>query len=78
MLGILGLDSSMGVALCVMSIGSGALIASHANDAQFWAVMEGTGMTPVQGYKTQTLGTLVQGVCAMVGVYILYLIFLVF
>ena len=78
MLGILGLDSSIGVALCVMSIGSGALIASHANDAQFWAVMEGTAMTPVQGYKTQTLGTLIQGLCGIAGVYILSIIFLGF
>jgi GntP family gluconate:H+ symporter len=76
MLGILGLNTSVGVALCVMSIGSGALIASHANDAQFWAVMEGTGMTPAQGYKTQTLGTLVQGLCSIVGVFILSLILL--
>ena len=78
MLSILGLDTSVGVALCVMSIGSGALIASHANDAQFWAVMEGTGMTAVQGYKTQTLGTLVQGLCGIVGVYILSIMFLGF
>jgi GntP family gluconate:H+ symporter len=32
-------------------------------------------MTPDQGYKTQTMATLVEGVCAMVGIFVLYLIF---
>jgi len=30
-------------------------------------------MTPEQGYKTQTMGTLVEGLCGMVGVVILSL-----
>ncbi|MCL1827047.1 MAG: hypothetical protein FWG20_03300, partial [Candidatus Cloacimonetes bacterium] len=45
------------------------------NDSYFWVVTNFGGMTPEQGYKTQTLGTLVQGVCSMIGVFIFSLIF---
>jgi len=78
MLGILGLDSNIGVALCVMSIAAGSMTVSHANDSYYWVVTNFGGMTPQQGYKTQTLGTLVEGLCGIVGVYIMKVIFLGF
>jgi len=76
MLGILGLDSSIGVALCVMSIAAGSMTVSHANDSYYWVVTNFGGMTPQQGYRTQTLGTLVEGLCGIAGVFILKIIFL--
>jgi GntP family gluconate:H+ symporter len=75
MLDILGLDSPTRTALCVMAIASGSLIVSHANGSYFWLVTNMGGMTPQQGYKTQTLGSFVLGVCSMTGVFILSLIF---
>ena len=75
MLSVLGLDSPARTALCVMAIAAGAMTVSHANDSYFWVVTNFGGMTPDQGYKTQTLGTLVQGLCGMIGVFILSLIF---
>jgi GntP family gluconate:H+ symporter len=56
-----------------MAIGAGAMTVSHANDSYFWVVTNFGGMTPDQGYKTQTAATLVEGVCGMVGVFILSL-----
>ena len=76
MLGILGLESPVGIALCVMSIAAGSMTVSHANDSYFWVVTNFGGMTPQQGYRTQTLGTLVQGFCGIAGVFILKIIFL--
>jgi GntP family gluconate:H+ symporter len=76
MLGILGLESPVGIALCVMSIAAGSMTVSHANDSYYWVVTNFGGMTPQQGYKTQTLGTLVEGLCGIAGVFILKLIFL--
>ncbi len=56
-----------------MAIGAGAMTVSHANDSYFWVVTNFGGMTPEQGYKTQTLGTLVSGLSAMVGIVLLSL-----
>ena len=75
MLGVLGLDTPVRAALCVMAIAAGSMTVSHANDSYFWVVTNFGGMTPEQGYKTQTLGTLVHGICGMIGVFILTLIF---
>jgi GntP family gluconate:H+ symporter len=75
MLGVLGLDTPARGALCVMAIAAGAMTVSHANDSYFWVVTNFGGMTPEQGYKTQTFGTLVHGLCGMIGVFIFSLIF---
>jgi GntP family gluconate:H+ symporter len=71
----LGLDSEFARALTVMAIGAGAMTVSHANDSYFWVVTNFGGMTPEQGYKTQTMATLVEGLCAMIGIFALYVLF---
>ncbi|MDR1575065.1 MAG: GntP family permease [Treponema sp.] len=74
LLGVLNLDSPARTALTVMAIGAGAMTVSHANDSYYWVVTNFGGMTPDQGYKTQTTATLIEGVCGMIGVFILSLI----
>ena len=73
LMGALGMSSPAMAALCVIAIGAGAMTVSHANDSYFWVVTNFGEMTPEQGYKTQTLGTLVEGLCSMAGVFILSL-----
>ena len=73
LLGMLGFTSTASVALVVMAIGAGAMTVSHANDSYFWVVTNFGEMTPDQGYKTQTLLTLVMGLASMVGIFILSL-----
>ena len=75
LLGAMGLDTPAKTALAVMAIGAGAMTVSHANDSYFWVVTNFGQMTPEQGYKTQTTLTLVLGLSAMVGIFILSLIF---
>ena len=75
LLGTLGLDSPVRTALTVMAIAAGSMTVSHANDSYFWVVTNFGKMSPEQGYKTQTTATLVEGLCAMAGVFILSLIF---
>ena len=75
LLGAMGLDTPAKAALAVMAIGAGAMTVSHANDSYFWVVTNFGQMTPDQGYKTQTTLTLVLGLSAMVGIFILSLIF---
>ncbi len=73
MLPALGFATPAQAALVVMAIGAGAMTVSHANDSYFWVVTNFGGMTPEQGYKTQTFGTLVSGLSAMVGIVLLSL-----
>ena len=75
MMASLGLDTPALGALTVMAIGAGAMTVSHANDSYFWVVTNFGQMTPDQGYKTQTLLTLVLGVSAMIGIFVLSLFF---
>ena len=72
----LGLESSTARALVVAAIGSGAMIASHANDSYFWVVTQFSGMTVKQGYRLQTTGTLVVGICSAFSVWIVSLLVL--
>lgn len=69
----LGLDAAMAKALVVVAIGSGAMIASHANDSYFWVVTQMSGMNVNQGYRLQTTGTFVVGICSAIAVWLLSL-----
>ena len=73
LMSVLGMDSVVMSALCVMAIGAGAMTVSHANDSYFWVVTNFGEMTPEEGYKAQTVATLVEGICAMIGIFILSL-----
>ena len=71
----MGLNTPALAALTVLAIGAGAMTVSHANDSYFWVVTNFGKMKPEQGYKTQTMLTLVMGVSAMIGIFILSLFF---
>jgi len=69
----LGFESSAARALVVVAIGSGAMIASHANDSYFWVVTQMSHMNVNQGYRLQTIGTLVVGLMSALAVWLLSL-----
>lgn len=71
----LGLATPVRAALTVMAIGAGSMTVSHANDSYFWVVTNFGDMTPEQGYKTQTLCTLVLGIASMAEIFLLSLVF---
>lgn len=72
----LGLDSEMARAMVVVAVGSGAMIASHANDSYFWVVTQMSNMSVNQGYRLQTIGTLVVGICTSLTVWLISLMIL--
>lgn len=76
MLDSLGLGSELGRTLTVMAIGAGAMTVSHANDSFFWVVSRFSRMSVSLAYRAQTLATLVQGVTAMLLVYLMSLVLL--
>jgi len=63
-------------ALVVLAIGAGAMVVSHANDSYFWVVANFSDMKVEQAMKLQTLGSLVTGIGALLGVLILSLFFM--
>ena len=75
MMASLGLGTPALGALTVMAIGAGAMTVSHANDSYFWVVTNFGDMTPDQGYKTQTVLTLVMGVASIIGIFLVSLFF---
>jgi GntP family gluconate:H+ symporter len=72
----LGLGGDHARALAVVAIGAGSMVVSHANDSYFWVVTQFSHMNVRQGYKLQTLGTLVEGTAAAAGLYVLSLMLL--
>lgn len=71
----LGFITQIDAALAVVAIGAGAMTVSHANDSYFWVVTSFGGLTPQDGYRTQTMMTLVAGLAAMSEVFLLCMIF---
>ncbi|CZE45908.1 GntP family permease [Campylobacter geochelonis] len=74
MMSALGLTSSFAAALTVMAIGCGAMTVSHANDSYFWVVSNFSHMSAQQGYRTQSLLTLIMGVVGAISVYVVWLV----
>ncbi|SFR37081.1 predicted D-glycerate permease [Robiginitalea myxolifaciens] len=70
MLADLGLTSETDKALSVVALGAGSAVISHANDSFFWVVTQMSGMDVRTGYRLFSLGTLVLGTTAALGVFI--------
>jgi GntP family gluconate:H+ symporter len=72
----LGLAGPTARALVVVAIGAGSMVVSHANDSYFWVVTGLSKMSVKQGYRLQTLGTLVEGSTAAVVLWLVSLLVL--
>ncbi len=70
----IGFTTPVHAALTVVAIGAGAMTVSHANDSYFWVVTNFGDMEVKDGYKTQTLGTLLVGIAGFINVWLLSLI----
>jgi GntP family gluconate:H+ symporter len=72
----MGFTSEIAKSLVVMSISSGAMVISHANDSFFWVVTQMSRMDVKTGYKLQSLGTLIIGISAGLVTWIISLIYI--
>lgn len=72
----LGLDTPNGQLLCVLAMGAGSMMISHANDAYFWVISKFSGLEMKTMLKVYSLATLFMGLTALATVYILSLIML--
>lgn len=64
MLTPLGLGADDGRALAALAVGAGAMTVSHVNDEYFWLVTQTARLSPLRGFATLSLGTLLQGAVA--------------
>ena len=69
----LGMTTPIDAVLVVMAIGAGAMTVSHANDSYFWVVTNFGGLTPQNGYKTQTAATFIMGTVSIITLFIISL-----
>ena len=76
MMAAMGMTTPFAASLVVMAIGAGAMTVSHANDSYFWVVTNFGKLKVQDGYKTQTLLTLIMGLSSIVGIFLVSKIFL--
>jgi len=67
----LGLDTPNGHLLCVLAMGAGSMMISHANDAYFWVIAKFSGLELKTMLKVYSVATLLMGLTSLAMVYIL-------
>ena len=72
----LGLDSENGKLLCVLSMGAGSMMISHANDAYFWVISKFSGLDMRPMLKVYSIASIWMGLVTWGVVYILSLMIL--
>jgi gluconate:H+ symporter, GntP family len=58
LLPVLGLGSANGHLLCVLSMGTGSMMISHANDAYFWVIARFSSLEPRHMFRLYTPATI--------------------
>lgn len=71
LLPVLGLDSDNGRLLCMLALGGGSMMISHANDAYFWVISKFSGLEMNPMLKVYSGATILMGVVTFAIVYLL-------
>jgi len=71
LLPVLGLDSESGKLLCVLAMGAGSMMISHANDAYFWVIAKFSGLDMKTMLRVYSVATILMGITSFAMVYIL-------
>ena len=66
----LGLNTPNGHLLCVLSMGAGSMMLSHANDAYFWVIAKFSGIDMKSMLKVYTVSSALMGLVTLVMVWI--------
>ncbi len=76
LLPVLGLDSANGRLLCVLSMGAGSMMISHANDAYFWVISKFSGLDMRSMLRVYSIATIWMGLVTLAVVYVVALVVL--
>lgn len=69
----LGLDSDSGKILCLLSMGGGSMMISHANDAYFWVISKFSGIDLKTMLRVYSLASVWMGLTVLLTVFLLSL-----
>lgn len=72
----LGLNTETGKLLCVLSMGAGSMMISHANDAYFWVISKFSDLDLKTTFRVYTIATIFMGLVSFIIVYIISLMML--
>ena len=67
----LGLNNDDGKLLCVLSMGAGSMMISHANDSYFWVIAKFSGLEMKPMLKVYSVATILMGLVSLAMVYLL-------
>jgi len=67
----LGMDTENGKLLCVLAMGGGSMMISHANDAYFWVISRFGGVAMEPMLRVYTVATIGMGLTTLLMVYVL-------
>lgn len=67
----LGLDNETGRLLCVLAMGAGSMMISHANDAYFWVIGKFSGLGMKTMLRVYSVASLLMGLTTLAVVYLL-------
>ena len=67
----LGLDDPEGQLLCVLSMGAGSMMISHANDSYFWVIAKFSGISMKPMLQVYSVATILMGFTSLLMVYLL-------
>jgi GntP family gluconate:H+ symporter len=73
---MLGLDSEWGKILAMLAMGSGSMIASHANDSYFWVVTNFSEVKVNRILRVYTTSTFIMGIVVFICIWIFSLFIL--
>lgn len=68
----LGLHTGNGPMWCVLAMGAGSMMISHANDAYFWVIAKFAGLDTKTMLRTYTIATIWMGLVSMTVIYLLH------
>jgi GntP family gluconate:H+ symporter len=71
LLNALGLDSENGRLICVLAMGAGSMMISHANDAYFWVIAKFSGLDMKVMLRVYSVATLCMGLTSILMVFII-------
>lgn len=67
----LGLNTETGRLLCVLAMGAGSMMISHANDAYFWVITKFSALEMKTVLKAYSVATIIMGAVTLLVVYLL-------
>ena len=71
LLPILGLDSDNGRIICVLTLGAGSMMISHANDSYFWVIAKFSGIDMKAMLKAYSTVTILMGITSFIFIWLL-------